>query len=73
MPEPIRLSGVTSNAPDAIALARFHALITCGVARGNGRTTSPGGFGPGEPEPRLITATDGVAHRAARTRWHGSA
>jgi hypothetical protein len=31
----IRLSGVTVNAPDAIALARFYAVITGGVAKGN--------------------------------------
>jgi hypothetical protein len=31
------MSGVTVNAPDAIALARFYALITGGVARGNKR------------------------------------
>jgi Glyoxalase-like domain len=35
MSDTIRLSGVTVNAPDAIALARFYALITGGVAKGN--------------------------------------
>lgn len=35
MSDTIRLSGVTVNAPDAIALARFYAVITGGVATGN--------------------------------------
>ena len=35
MSDTIRLSGVTVNAPDAIALARFYAEITGGVAKGN--------------------------------------
>ena len=30
----IRLSGTTVNTPDAIALARFNAEITGGVAKG---------------------------------------
>lgn len=34
MSDVIRFSGVTVNAPDAIALARFYAEITGGVARG---------------------------------------
>lgn len=34
MSDLIRLSGVTVNAPDALALARFYALITGGVAKG---------------------------------------
>ena len=35
--DPIRLSGVTVNAPDAIVLARFYAVVTGGVAKGNSR------------------------------------
>ena len=35
MSDQIRLSGTTVNAPDAIALARFYAEITGGVAKGN--------------------------------------
>jgi hypothetical protein len=35
MSDAIRLSGVTLNAPDAIALAGFYALITGGTARGD--------------------------------------
>ena len=35
MSDTIRLSGVTVNVPDAIALARFYTVITGGVARGN--------------------------------------
>jgi hypothetical protein len=35
MSDTIRLSGVTLNAPDALALARFYALITGGVAKGS--------------------------------------
>ena len=35
MSDAIRLSGVTLNAPDAIALARFYAHITGGTAKGN--------------------------------------
>ena len=35
MSDTIRLSGVTVNAPDAVALARFYATITGGVAKGN--------------------------------------
>jgi len=35
MSDAIRLSSVTLNAPDAIALARFYALITGGTARGD--------------------------------------
>lgn len=35
MSDRIRLSGTTVNAPDAIALARFYAEITGGVAKGN--------------------------------------
>ena len=34
MSDAIRLSGVTVNAPDALELARFYAVITGGVARG---------------------------------------
>ncbi|GAA1771414.1 VOC family protein [Nocardioides hankookensis] len=34
MSDLIRLSGTTVNAPDAIALARFYAEITGGVAKG---------------------------------------
>jgi hypothetical protein len=37
MSDTIKLSGVTVNAPDAIMLARFYALITDGVAKGNPR------------------------------------
>lgn len=40
MSDTIRLSGVTLNAPDAIALARFYALITGGTAKGNPRWAS---------------------------------
>ncbi|GAA3259649.1 VOC family protein [Dactylosporangium siamense] len=46
MPDTIRLSGATVNAPDAIALARFYALITHGAAKGNSRwatVTGPNG------------------------------
>lgn len=35
MSDRIRLSGTTVNAPDAIALARFYAEITGGVAQGD--------------------------------------
>ena len=35
MSDTIRLSGVTVNAPDALALARFYAVITGGTAKGN--------------------------------------
>lgn len=35
MSDRIRLSGTTVNAPDAIALARFYAQITGGVAKGD--------------------------------------
>ncbi|HEU5479273.1 MAG TPA: VOC family protein [Candidatus Tumulicola sp.] len=35
MSDLIKLSGTTVNAPDAIALARFYAEITGGVARGD--------------------------------------
>ena len=35
MSDTIRLSGVTVNAPDAIELARFYAVITGGVAKGD--------------------------------------
>lgn len=37
MSDTIRLSGVTVNAPDAIALARFYAVVTGGVAKGTAR------------------------------------
>ncbi|MDG6108455.1 hypothetical protein Daura_15035 [Dactylosporangium aurantiacum] len=37
MSDTIRLSGVTVNAPDAVALARFYAVVTGGVERGNSR------------------------------------
>ena len=37
MSDLIRLSGTTVNAPDAIALARFYAEITGGVAKGDER------------------------------------
>jgi catechol 2,3-dioxygenase-like lactoylglutathione lyase family enzyme len=37
MSDLIRLSGTTLNAPDAIALARFYAEITGGVAKGHER------------------------------------
>ena len=42
----IRLSGVTLNAPDAMALARFYAEITGGIAKGSPRwatATGPNG------------------------------
>ena len=47
MSDEIRLSGTTVNAPDAIALARFYAEITGGVAKGSERwatVTGPGGY-----------------------------
>ena len=37
MSDTIRLTGVTVNAPDAIVLARFYAVVTGGVAKGNSR------------------------------------
>ncbi|MEP9365410.1 VOC family protein [Nocardioides sp. CN2-186] len=46
MSDLIRLSGTTVNAPDAIALARFYAEITGGVAQGDERwalVTGPNG------------------------------
>ncbi|HEY0951972.1 VOC family protein [Nocardioides sp.] len=46
MSDLIRLSGTTVNAPDAIALARFYAEITGGVATGSERwalVTGPNG------------------------------
>lgn len=46
MSDEIRLSGVTVNAPDAIALARFYSVITGGVAKGSTRwatVTGPNG------------------------------
>jgi hypothetical protein len=46
MSEAIRLSGTTVNAPDALALARFYAEITGGVAQGSARwacLSGPGG------------------------------
>ncbi len=46
MSDTIRLSGVTVNAPDAIALARFYAVITGGVVKGNSHwatVTGPNG------------------------------
>jgi hypothetical protein len=46
MSDAIRLSGVTVNAPDAIGLARFYAVVTGGVAKGNSHwatVTGPNG------------------------------
>jgi hypothetical protein len=46
MSDAIRLSSVTLNAPDAIVLARFYAVVTGGVAKGNSRwatVTGPNG------------------------------
>jgi hypothetical protein len=40
MSDTIRLSGVTVNAPDAIALGRFYAVITGGVAKGDSHWAS---------------------------------
>jgi len=40
MSDTIRLSGVTVDAPDAIELARFYAVITGGVANGNSHWAS---------------------------------
>jgi hypothetical protein len=40
MSDTIRLSGVTVNAPDAIGLARFYAVITGGAAKGNSHWAS---------------------------------
>lgn len=37
MSDEIRLSGVTVDADDALALARFYAVITGGVAKGDAR------------------------------------
>ena len=47
MSDLIRPSGTTVNAPDAIALARFYAEITGGVAQGDERwalVQGPTGF-----------------------------
>lgn len=46
MSDEIRLSGVTLNAPDALALARFYAAITGGIAKGSAQwatATGPNG------------------------------
>jgi hypothetical protein len=46
MSDRIRFSGVTVNAPDALALAKFYAEITRGVAKGSEHwaiTTGPDG------------------------------
>ena len=46
MSDTIRLTGVTLNAPDAVALARFYAVITGGAARGDSHwatVTGPNG------------------------------
>jgi len=46
MSDQIRFSGVTVNAPDALALARFYADITGGVAHGSAHwatATGPNG------------------------------
>src|SRR4051812_29579280 len=46
MSDRIRFSGVTVNAPDALALATFYAEITRSVAKGNEHwaiTTGPNG------------------------------
>lgn len=46
MPDAIRLAGVTIDAPDALALARFYAEITGGAARGTphwAKVTGPNG------------------------------
>lgn len=46
MSDAIRLSAVTLNAPDAIALAEFYAVITGGLAQGDttwALVTGPGG------------------------------
>ena len=40
MSDTIRLSGVTLNAPDAIELARFYAVITGGAAKGDSHWAS---------------------------------
>ncbi|GAA0532510.1 VOC family protein [Paractinoplanes ferrugineus] len=45
MSDTIRFSGVTVNAPDAVALARFYAVITGGVVRGDSRWASVTGPG----------------------------
>ena len=47
MSDRIRLNGTTVNAPDALALAKFYAEITDGVARGTSHwaaVTGPNGF-----------------------------
>lgn len=67
MSDTIRLDGITVNAPDALALARFYAVITDGVAKGTSQwatVTGSNGFiafqqvedfrppqWPGEDEP----------------------
>ena len=46
MSDTIRLSGVTVNAPDALDLARFYAVITGGMTKGNSHwatVTGPNG------------------------------
>ena len=43
MSDSIRLDGITVNAPDALALARFYAEITGGVARGTSRWAAVAG------------------------------
>ena len=47
MSDRIRLDGTTVNAPDALALARFYAVLTGGVARGTphwAAVSGPNGF-----------------------------
>ena len=47
MSDRIRLDGITVNAPHALALAKFYAEITGGVARGTSRwaaVAGPNGF-----------------------------
>ena len=44
MSDRIRLDGTTVDAPDALALARFYATLTGGVARGTREWAAPAGI-----------------------------
>ncbi len=56
MSDTIRLSGVTVNAPDALDLARFYAVITGGVAKGNSHWATVTGPNGASPSSRFKTS-----------------
>lgn len=73
MSERIRLDGTTVNAPDALALAQFHAEITDGVATGTSHwaaVTGSNGCIPVQPNSdHCLVYADPAGHPFCLSTW----